>query len=379
VSPPIKSEISIQKSKMQKIAYYITAHGYGHGTRSCDILNALHKTAPEVQLVVKTDLPLAFMQSRLPADIKIIPGAFDVGLIQKDAIQVDLEASLKAVEKLHAHENRLIEGEMNFIASENIGVVVADIPAIPLEAAKRAEVPAIATGNFGWDWIYSDFVKLDPRWQRHVDAFRRVYEQTDLLLRQPFADPMTAFPNRIDLPLLAKPGTDCRERIAQLSGADPRKKWVLLAFTSLNLTPSAVKRLSHFKRCENFTVEPLELADSGIHCLSLSTASFADILASMDVVVTKPGFGIVSECIVNNKPIIYTDRENFLEYPVLVDGIEKYCRHTFLPSAELYAGELGRALDEIDSAPAPLEEMPQGGAEIATAHILQAFDQPPEM
>ena len=55
---------------MKKLAYYITAHGYGHGTRSCDIINALHSAAPELQILVKTDLPLPFMQSRLPPQSK---------------------------------------------------------------------------------------------------------------------------------------------------------------------------------------------------------------------------------------------------------------------------------------------------------------------
>lgn len=358
---------------MKSIAYYITAHGYGHGTRSCDILNALHNTAPEVKIIVKTDLPLAFMQSRLPSAIKIISDAFDVGLIQKDSIQIDLEASIQAVERLYGHESRLIAEEMDFINRENIGVVVADIPAIPLEAAKRADVPAIATGNFGWDWIYSDFVKFDPRWQRYVDSFRKVYEQTDLLLRQPFAESMAAFPNRIDLPLLARSGSDCREMIAEQYGADPEKKWVLLSFTSLNLDIHALENFSHLRRCELFSVEPLEWPDSAIKCLKRSPVGFANILASMDVVVTKPGFGIVSECIANDTPIIYTDRENFLEYPILVEGIEKYCRHTFIPGSELYAGELGRALEAIESAPFPTEQIPRGGAEIAAQHILRAI------
>ncbi len=359
---------------MQKISYYITAHGYGHGTRSCDILNALHNAARDVEIIVKTDLPLAFMQSRLPAAIQIIPSAFDVGLIQKDSIRVDLEASIDAVEHLYANESRLIAGEMAFIDGENVGVVVADIPAIPLEAAKRAGVPAIATGNFGWDWIYSDFVKFDPRWKRHVDAFSKTYRQTDLLLRQPFAEPMTAFPNQIDLPLLAKPGTECREMIAEHSGADPDKKWVLISFTSLNLDVHALGNLSRLDGYELFSVEPLEWPNSTIKCLRRSPMGFAGILASMDVVVTKPGFGIVSECIANNKPIIYTSRENFLEYPILVDGIEKYCRHAFIPGDKLHAGELGRALEEVESAPAPTEQIPRGGAEIAARHILQSID-----
>ena len=359
---------------MNQIAYYITAHGYGHGTRSCDIIHALHATAPEIPIVVKTDLPRSFLNERLPAGTQIIPGAFDTGLIQRDSIQVDLEASLKAVAELYSREEDLLRRETEFIRKEDIGVAVADIPAIPLAAAHRAGVPAIATGNFGWDWIYSEFAQSDPRWQPYVDKFRAVYEQTELLLRQPFSEPMSAFKNQIGLPLLASPGTNRRKHIAEQMGIDPSLKWVLLSFTTLNLGFQALENLAHLRRCAVFTVEPLEWLNSCIHCIRHSTASFADALASMDVVVTKPGFGIVSECIANRKPIVYTERENFLEYPVLVEGIEKYCRNTFIPNTELYAGELERALDQIETAPAPPETIPRNGAQVAARHILEKLD-----
>lgn len=356
---------------MKTIAYYITAHGYGHGTRSCDIINALHAAVPGVQVLVKTDLPLAFMQSRLPPAIKIMRGAFDTGLVQKDSIQVDLKASLLAVEDLYSHEKKLIAQEVDFIDRENIGLVVADIPAIPLEAARRVKIPTIATGNFGWDWIYADFVQYDSRWQTYVEKFRNVYCQTDLLLRQPFAEPMAAFPNQIDLPLLAKPGTNRREKITPLTGADPTKRWVLLSFTTLNLNDQALEQIATLDEYEFFSVDPLEWKESSIHCVNHTAVSFSDTLASVDLVITKPGFGIVSECIANDKPIIYADRENFLEYPVLVEGIERYCQNAFIPAASLYAGNLAPSLAAIEVATPPAETMPQGGSGIAAQKIME--------
>lgn len=358
---------------MSKVAYYITAHGYGHGTRSCDILNALRAAAPDLPIVVKTDLPLPFMQSRLDNGFELCPGAFDVGLIQKDSIQVDLPASLEAIETLYKREAQLIRQEAAFMQENDIGVVVADIPAIPLAAAQQAGRANLATGNFGWDWIYSDFIQHDPTWKIYVEKFRAVYAQTDLLMRQPFAEPMAAFPNQIDLPLLAQPGTPCRKLLTQTSGADPSKKWILLSFTSLDLNAQALQEFAKLTDYELFTVEPLLWPNSSVHCISRSTASFADIMASVDIVVTKPGFGIVSECIANNKPIVYADRQHFLEYPVLVENIERYCRNAFIPGAELYAGELARALSEIETAQPPNEIMPRGGAARAAQTILQAL------
>ncbi|MBN2162336.1 MAG: hypothetical protein JXR25_15090 [Pontiellaceae bacterium] len=356
---------------MKTIAYYITAHGYGHGARSCDILNALHIAAPHARIIAVTDLPDGFMRSRIPESIELRAGAFDIGLIQKDSIQVDLEASLKALDSLYVREKELLRQETDFFAHEKIGVVVADIPALPLAAAQQAGIPNIATSNFGWDWIYEEFAEHDPHWKIYVDRFRRVYANTELLLRQPFSEPMTTFPNRINLPLLAKPGKDRRDAVARKTGADPARQWVLLSFTSLNLDQSALKNLSRLNDCELFSVEPLEWSESSIHCISRSHICFADILASVDVVVTKPGFGILSECIANNKPIIYTDRANFREYPVLVDCIREYCRHAFIPNAELYAGRLTHALETIKNAPAPLKQMLRGGAELAASEILK--------
>ncbi len=356
---------------MKKIAYYITAHGYGHGARSCDILNALHAAAPQAKIIVKTDLPVDFMRSRIPDGIDVRPGAFDVGLIQQDSIRVDLEASLETLGTLYAREAELIRQEVAFIRQENIGVVVADVPAIPLAAAQQAGIPNLATSNFGWDWIYQEFADRDPRWQLYVNKFRAVYEQTDLLLRQPFSEPMSAFPHRIDLSLLAKPGQNRRKALAALCGADPARQWVLLSFTSLNLEPEAFDRLAALEAYEFFSVEPLEWAGTPVHCISRSAVCFADIMASVDIVVTKPGFGILSECIANHRPIIYTDRSNFREYGVLVKCIEQYCRQAFIPNAELYSGRFERALSDIRTAPEPATRMPTGGAALAASEILK--------
>jgi len=98
---------------MNKIAYYITAHGYGHGARSCDTLNALHAAAPDVPIIVKTDLPIDFMASRIPSNIEVRTGAFDVGLIQKDSIQVDLDASIETVAQLYSREDELVAQEVS--------------------------------------------------------------------------------------------------------------------------------------------------------------------------------------------------------------------------------------------------------------------------
>ena len=50
------------------IAYYISSHGYGHAVRSCDIIRALNRLYPAVEVTITTDMPPAFLKDRLGTD-----------------------------------------------------------------------------------------------------------------------------------------------------------------------------------------------------------------------------------------------------------------------------------------------------------------------
>ncbi|MCU0857788.1 MAG: hypothetical protein MUC65_05220 [Pontiellaceae bacterium] len=370
---------------MKPIACYITAHGYGHGTRSCDVLRALNRICPEQPVIVTTDLPHAFLHSRLAncANLTFRTGAFDVGLVQKDSLRSDLFQTLEKLNALYARETEWIEQERRFMEENDVAAVAADIPAIPLAAAQRSGIPDIAIGNFSWDWIYEAYVPENPRWKFFVEKFRSVYQQTGLLLRLPFAPPMEQFPVRKDIPLLASPGTPCRETIWNLrfgirdSAKSPSadKPWVLLSFTSLDLSVQALENIRKLS-CdyEFFCVQPLDFPGSCIHSLHRSQAGFADILASCDIVISKPGFGLVSECIANRKPLIYADRGDFAEYPYLVEGIERYLRNVHIPAEQLYAGDFSQCLEKINSAPEPDGRLSAGGAEMIVNELLAMTD-----
>ncbi|HOO20034.1 MAG TPA: hypothetical protein PL011_01450 [Kiritimatiellia bacterium] len=351
------------------MAYYVTAHGYGHGVRSCDILTALLARHPHIRVTVTTDLPEAFLRSRLQgADgrLRVRPGAFDVGMVQKDSIRVDVDATLDEALELAAERPVLVDVEAEFLRGEGADLVVADIPSIPLEAAAEAGLPAVAVGNFSWDWIYAPFAKRDPRWLRVINLFEQGYRQARLLLKLPFSPAMPVFARHVDIPLLAKPGRDRRAELAAATGADPARRWVLLSFTTLDWSEDALRRVEALETVEFFAVKPLDWPGRrNIHAVDRRRFGFSDVLASVDAVVTKPGFGILSDCVANAKPIIYAEREDFIEYPLLERELKRFLSNVHIPAADLYAGRLGEALGAIETAPPPPETLPGGGAEQA--------------
>ena len=360
--------------KKRHIAYYVTAHGYGHGVRSCDVLGALLAAHPGTRVTVTTDLPADFLRSRVRSENLVVrPGTFDVGMVQRDSIRVDVAATLCHVLDLAEDRPRLIDYEAEMLRGENADLVVADIPSIPIEAAAAAGIPAVAVGNFSWDWIYAAYVDRDPRWRAAVRMFAEGYRKTTLLLKLPFSPAMAVFPKHVAMPLLARPGRARRGELARLTGADAAKRWVLLSFTALDWNAAALDAVERLADHEFFTVKPLEWPGrKNIRAVERHAIGFADVLASCDAVATKPGYGILSECVANAKPMVYADRADFAEYALLERELKRYLKNAHIPQADLYAGHLGPALAAIESAPAPAETLAGGGAEKA-AEILMAL------
>ena len=353
------------------IAYYISSHGYGHGVRSCDIIRAINRLYPQVRVTITTDMPAPFLRSRLETDRNAIrPGSVDVGMVQLDSIRVDVPATLEKVKALYARKAEAIRSEAAFLREAGVSLVVVDIAALPAEAAKAVGLPVIAVGNFAWDWIYVEFAVTNPEWIPLIREFERGYGMVDLLLRLPFAEPMKAFPKIEDIPLVATAGRSRRDELVKLTGCDPGKKWVLLSFTSLDWDVRALDEAERLSEYEFFTVKPLEWRRTNIHAIDRNQIPFSDVLASADVVISKPGFGLLSECVLNRKPLVYADRADFREYHVLVEGIERYLKNIHIPAEHLYRGELGEALEAIWKQPEPREMLAAGGDEIAAKRMM---------
>ncbi|MGE0495612.1 MAG: hypothetical protein AB7S38_40785 [Vulcanimicrobiota bacterium] len=347
------------------LAYYITAHGYGHGARSCDILERLWQTRPELDLTVVTDLPDWFLANRLSRrPLSLRRARFDVGMVQKDSVEVDLAETLARLEEVFRQRPQLVAREAEWLRANQARAVAVDIPSMPLEAAARAGIPGVAVGNFSWDWIYAELGSSE--FEPVIDALRQGYSQAEKLLRLPFSCPTEAFSRTVEVPLVATPGQNVRSALAAATGADPDRPWLLFSFTTLNLEPGAIERLSRLDGYQLLTVRPLEWAGPNFFSVDPAAFRFTDLMASVEAVVTKPGFGILSEAVVNDTPLIYVERHDFAEYPVLEAAIREALRGIHLPARDLYAGRLESALEQLAAGlPGPRVAVPfDGGAEV---------------
>ncbi|MFO1492746.1 MAG: hypothetical protein U1F77_18060 [Kiritimatiellia bacterium] len=317
-----------------------------------------------MEVVAVTGLPEAFLRNRVPRAgprLTFHDARFDLGMVQVDSVRVDVPESLRQVRALLARAGDLTAGQARWLERGGFDLVVSDIPALPVEAAARAGIPSIATSNFSWAWIYEGLAEQDPAWREIAETFARSYRMTGLLLRMPFAEEMTVFPHRRDVGLLARPGRRDRDRLAALTGADPARRWVLLSFTTLDWDAAALREVSALRDLDFFTILPLRWDAPNLHPVDRESFAVPDLFASVDAVVTKPGYGVVSECVANDLPVVHVDRDHFRETPVLQRAIARHLRHAFLPPDDLYAGRIGPYIEAALACPPPPDLVPRGG------------------
>jgi len=116
---------------------------------------------------------------------------------------------------------------------------------------------------------------------------------------------------------------------------------------------------------------PLSFRFSNGICLDDLPLSYADVVGAVDGVITKPGYGIVADCLAHSTPMIYTDRGFFAEYDILVQEMGKHLTTVYISSEDLYAGKWEAAIEELERKPRVVASLPGNGAEVCAETILK--------
>jgi hypothetical protein len=350
---------------LRTLVFYISGHGFGHASRDIEVINTLlARRDDDVRVIARTSAASwLFDRTVRPGRFQRLEAVTDTGAVQVDALHLDDAATVThARDFMHTFEARA-EAESAFLREAGATLVVADIPPVAFAAAARAGMTAVALGNFTWDWIYAGFDDTADL----VARIGQVYASAADALRLPMHGGFDTFPRITDIPLVARRSRRDPQDTRRALGLPTSGALVLLSFGGYGVTRIAQEALA---RLDGYTVigsahHPLDEAamyDAGFR--------YEDLVRAVDIVVTKPGYGIISECIANDTALLYTSRGRFVEYDVLVREMPRYLRSRFIAHDDLFAGNWQVHLDALLAQPAPPERPRVDGAEVAAAHLL---------
>jgi L-arabinokinase len=338
------------------IVFYVSGHGFGHATRDVEILAAIRARHAGARLIVRTEAP-AWLFAR--AGVEVQPARVDTGVVQLDSLRIDERATARDAAAFYATFDRRTDEEAAQLTALGAALVVADIPPLAFAAAARAGVPSIAVGNFTWDWIYRNLPAFEALAPEVVATAASAYALAALALRLPLNGGFDATRSILDIPFVARKSArdpQSTRRMLEIQGGRPL---VLASFGAYGLALP----LDDLRRSAAFTLMTLDGTPDGLE--------YQDIVAAADVVVSKPGYGIVSDCVANGTALLYTSRGRFAEYDVFIREMPRYLRCRFIPQADLVAGRWDGAVLELLSEQAPASSVRIDGAAVAAERILE--------
>jgi hypothetical protein len=350
----------------------ISGHGFGHAAQVVPVLNALGRLIPDLHVLLRTTVPSTFFKDRLLPPWDMSPVQQDVGGVQNGPLRIDVGATWREHNRFHnAWEERLqTEIEAMRVAAPN--VVLADTPYLALAAGKTAAIPTVALVSFTWDLVLSEYVappSIDS--QAILKLIRQSYAQADLALRINPAPKLESFRRVIDIGPIAEPAPSAREQLAEHLGLAPGEQTILVGFGGIPLDSLPFDRLEPLTGYRFLFDGSIPPGSRRFVAVTSLPFSFKTLMSSVDIIMTKPGYGTLVEAVALRTPMVYVRRYNFADEQPLVDYLHRYGRGVELSMSDFTQGQWQAALLKVMDLPPTIAPPPPTGASEAARELAK--------
>lgn len=365
------------------IVFYVSGHGFGHASRDIEVMNALTRHQSDLPLIVRSAVPSWLFEVSAQRRLDVHPLETDSGVAQQDSLHHDERETARRAVRFYEIFDERVAAEAIWLKANGATLVVADVPPLACAAAARAEIPSIVIANFTWDWIYRGFDRFDALAPGVITTIGRAYATATHALRLPLHGGFATFgPVVRDIPFVARRSARGRTDVRHSLGLDASRPLVLASFGGhgvrlpydvISGTNQLTVLITEFEAESN----PGATALPNVRCLTARELAAKqlrhdDLVAAADVVVSKPGYGIVSECIANSTALLYTSRGSFPEYDVMVEAMPRMLRCRHIAQETLLAGYWADEVEALLQQPPPPTRPMVNGAEVAADFILKA-------
>lgn len=349
----------------------ISGHGYGHAAQVVPVLNELGKRLPNLKAILRTTVPSNFFRDRLTIAWDHQYVQQDVGCIQKGPLEIDVPATWAAHVQFHAEWKRRLTEEVAAIGAAAPAVILADTPYLAASAGKEAGIPVVALANFTWIDALTPFAEApQPHHKAILEAMQDSYRHAHLALRVAPGLLLAAFPTVVDIGPIAETRDSHRDEIRNHLGVNESERVVLLAFGGIALNALPWEAMGRLQGYHFIVSSPPSRPSPRIHLASTLRHSFKTLMASVDLVMTKPGYGTIVEAATLGVPVVYVRRYNFADEAPLVDFLHLYgCGHE-LSLKDFQAGNWQPALDAIRCTSASVSPPSPTGASDAARFLM---------
>ncbi len=323
---------------MKTVFYYVSGHGFGHAVRSALVIRALYERG--IRTEIFTSAPRFIFECNLKGvDFGYHHQIFDIGVVQSDYRTNDLPATLEAWHKLLDSEKGWLKENLALCERLKPSAIVSDTAPMPLRLAEAAALPSILVATFTWEQILRFYEGDSPAFAELADRLAEYYRLPELMIYTPLSFGLPEAVRSVKVPLIGKKSGRSREEIRRKLGLDKREAF-LASFGGIGVND--IGKLGLEKETDYLFLFLGRRAQKNGNLITFDNreVDHADLVKVSRAVITKPGYGIAGETILNRTPMIYSSRGKFAEYEPLVRELKRYIPMRYIPPEELFGGGL---------------------------------------
>lgn len=303
------------------IVFYISSHGFGHMTRCLGIIENILKTS-EYKIYIACNknqndfAKLYLFQYKDRIVYKDI--VTDIGLVNKEnTLEVDKDKLENRLIKFTSSWEEIVDNEYESIKSLNLKCILSDISPIGCVVGNKFQLPTILISNFTWVEQY-EHLNLN---QDIINRFRTVYSYIDRFVKYDLCLPIDV----IDVNDSYEVGFTCRkidknkvEAIKQQYG----NSIFITCGKSATLNSINVKNFIG----TIFTTSGIEINcnnNSKVIQLPVEILDTQNYIAASDMVITKSGWGTISEAVIGQSSLVLIERPSAKEDSFNISELKK--------------------------------------------------------
>ncbi|HLP97037.1 MAG TPA: hypothetical protein VK149_01190 [Sideroxyarcus sp.] len=345
---------------MPHLVVSISGHGFGHVAQTAPILNLLHQRMPELRLTVRSTVPTAHLRSRIRAPFQHLQSEGDIGMLMSSALDVCAAESCAAYRQFHADWDARVAAEANLLRELKADMVFSNVGYLPLAGAQRAGIPNAALCSLNWADIYRHYCGD----YAIAAQIRSCYANADAFLRATPGMPMSDLPNLLPVSPIAAVGNDRRDELNHHLQLSAEEKLVLVSLGGI-ASRLPMERWPRIAGVRWLVQRSWQVEHPDAVVLESLPLDFADLLASCDALLCKPGYGSFVEAPCSGTPVLYVGRPDWPESPALIEWLQRHgvCRE--VSRRQLEDGDIAAELAALFAAPQPAPPAAAGAGEVA--------------
>lgn len=323
----------------------ISHHGFGHLGQMAPVLNQLARQHTDFSIIIQSGHSRALLERFLNFAFVHIVHAADQPIRMKNAITLDVPATVAALQAYHVRAAEEIAFLTTHMQQYQVTLVISNIGYFPLVAAAELNLPSIAFCSLNWADILSAYAHFSVDLPPLISVIKNSYSMAEVFLAPQPAMPMPSIQDVISVGPVARGGRSLA--LAKLLGHHATTRYGLVSLGGISYPlhypawPSVDGWVWIATDVENPRPDLIDLPQ----LLPEQPTSkplpieFTDVLASVDLLITKPGYGTITEAGCAGIPVACLPRPDWPETAALLHWLQQQVPVLMIDEPALISGQ----------------------------------------